>query len=92
MDIPVGENLQDHPVVYLSYLTGEASLLGGGLEADLALYQNERRGPLTSNIAEAGGFVKSRPDLKAPDIQLHMAPVMFADEGLTTLSQSPLAC
>ncbi|MBR0692572.1 GMC family oxidoreductase [Bradyrhizobium lablabi] len=83
IDLPVGENLQDHPVVYLSYLTSEASLLGSGSEADLSLFHNERRGPLTSNIAEAGGFAVSRPDLEAPDIQLHMAPIMFADEGLT---------
>jgi choline dehydrogenase len=37
---------------------------------------------LTSNVAEAGGFWKTDPGLAAPDIQFHMAPVMFVDEGL----------
>ena len=39
------------------------------------------RGPLTSNVAESGGFWRSR-DLAAPDVQFHCAPVMFVDEGL----------
>src|SRR4029450_10526644 len=39
-------------------------------------------GPLTSNVAESGGFWCSSADLPAPDLQFHCAPVMFVDEGL----------
>jgi len=34
-------------------------------------------GPLSSNIAEACAFVKSRPDLPACDLQFHLAPVEY---------------
>jgi len=37
---------------------------------------------LTSNVAEAYGFVRSRPDLDLPDLELHFAPAPFFDEGL----------
>jgi choline dehydrogenase len=51
-------------------------------EENVALLQTQGRGPLTSNIAEAGGFWRSRDGLDAPDVQFHFAPVMFAEEGL----------
>jgi choline dehydrogenase len=82
-DLPVGENLQDHPFVLLNYLTDEPSLLTAATEANLGLYQSEQCGPISSNIAEGGGFMMSRPGLDAPDIQLTMVPVMYVDEGLT---------
>jgi choline dehydrogenase-like flavoprotein len=53
VDLPVGMNLQDHPLLPMSYLTNERSLFGAGSGDDVALYQ-EGRGPLTSNIAEGG--------------------------------------
>ena len=45
-------------------------------------YLRGRRGPGTSNIAEAGGFVRSRlaPDERA-DIQFHFVPAMLDDHG-----------
>lgn len=39
-------------------------------------------GPLSSNVAESGGFWRSDPSLPAPDLQFHCAPAMFVDEGL----------
>ncbi len=38
-------------------------------------FEREGRGPLTSTIVEAGAFVRTRPELAAPDIQLHLFPV-----------------
>ena len=35
-----------------------------------------RQGPLTSNIVEAGGFVRTDPDLPAPDIQFVFMPAI----------------
>ena len=39
-------------------------------------------GPLTSNIAEAYGFVKSAPDRILPDLELLFVPALFVNEGL----------
>jgi choline dehydrogenase-like flavoprotein len=36
---------------------------------------------MTSNVAEFGGFLKTRPDLDVPDIQLHFCMAMVADHG-----------
>ena len=39
---------------------------------------------MTSNVAEAYGFIKSDPRLATPDLELLFAPVAFVDEGLAT--------
>jgi choline dehydrogenase-like flavoprotein len=61
VDLPVGTNLQDHPLLPMSYLTDERSLFRAGLADDVALYQ-KGRGPLTSNIAEGGVFLSTCGD------------------------------
>src|SRR5207247_6459167 len=81
VDLPVGENLQDHPHIGLAYLTDTETLITAQTEQNVALL-NEGRGPLTSNIGEAGGFFRTRDGLAGPDFQIHAAPVMFVDEGL----------
>jgi choline dehydrogenase-like flavoprotein len=81
-DLPVGTNLQDHPLLPMSFLTDEKSLFGAGSPGDVALYA-EGRGPLTSNIAEGGVFLSTRGNKSVPDCQFEMAPVMYFDEGLS---------
>jgi choline dehydrogenase len=77
----VGQNLQDHPASGLSWTHDEpVSLLNPLTEENLAAFLQEGRGPLTSNVAEAGGFIRSSVDLPAPDIQLHAAPALYVDE------------
>jgi choline dehydrogenase len=77
----VGQNLQDHPASGLSWAHDEpVSLLNALSEENLAAFLTEGRGPLTSNVAEAGGFIRSNPDLDAPDIQFHAAPALYVDE------------
>jgi choline dehydrogenase-like flavoprotein len=85
VDLPVGTNLQDHPLLPMSYLTDERSLLGAGSAEDVALYQ-KGRGPLTSNVAEGGVFLSTRGDENLPDCQFEMAPAMYFDEGLSAPS------
>jgi choline dehydrogenase len=81
-DLPVGENLQDHPAAGLTWTTDEPiSLFDVETEENLALFM-QGQGPLTSNVAEGGLFWRSRDDLPAPDIQFHAAPAMFIEEGL----------
>jgi choline dehydrogenase-like flavoprotein len=82
VDLPVGANLQDHPLLPIVYLTDERSLFGAGSPEDVALY-GEGRGPLTSNIAEGGAFLSTSGDERVPDCQFEMAPVMYFDEGLS---------
>jgi choline dehydrogenase len=79
----VGQNLQDHPQFWLVYAHSQpVSLLVAGQEKYQRQYAERRAGPLSSNGPEAGGFIRSRPDLVAPDLQFVSLPVMFADGGL----------
>jgi len=63
VSLPVGENLQDHPSIGVAFLTDTETLITARSEENLALLQNEGRGPLTSNIGEAGGFFRTREGL-----------------------------
>ena len=82
-NLPVGHNLQDHCMAQLNYETDGPSLYGAYTPENFELLDTEGRGPLTSNIAEAGAFFRTRPGLDAPDLQFHYAPSMFYDQGLT---------
>ena len=81
--LPVGRNLQDHCMAQLNFETDGPSLHGVFTPENFELFEKEGRGPLTSNIPEAGAFFKTRSDYDAPDVQFHYAPGMFYDEGLT---------
>jgi len=81
-DLPVGEGLQDHCMTLMNWKTDVEGLMTALTPENLELLQSEGRGPLTSNVAEAGGFVRTRPGLDAPDCQFHCAPVLFIEEGL----------
>jgi choline dehydrogenase-like flavoprotein len=74
-DLAVGRNLQDHPVVTLAWLADGESLSGAMTRENIELFEREGRGPLTSTVVESGAFVRTRPELDAPDIQLHFFPV-----------------
>jgi choline dehydrogenase-like flavoprotein len=59
--------------------------LSAGLDLFSAIgrYRRERRGLLTSNFAEAGGFVRSIPELAEPDLQLHFVIGMVDNHNRT---------
>ncbi len=79
----VGQNLADHTHDFIVYTHSEpVSLLAAGEPRHVEQFQRERRGPMTSNIPEAGGYARSRSGLQAPDLQFHAVPVMFVDGGL----------
>jgi choline dehydrogenase len=48
---------------------------------NLLSYLLFRKGMLTSNIAEAGGFIKTKDDLNAPDLEILFAPVFYMSHG-----------
>ena len=88
-DVPgVGANLQDHPyVVCIWDSVAGGSLLGADKPKFLAEWLLRRSGPLTSTVAEAFAFVRSRPGLPAPDLQYHFAPAYFNDNGFDEYDQ-----
>ena len=78
----VGENLMDHLVVPLGFDVPYDTLFAAEKPLQLVNYLLRRRGMLTSNVGEAYGFVRSRPDLDLPDLELIFAPAPFFDEGI----------
>jgi choline dehydrogenase-like flavoprotein len=83
----VGRNLQDHPDFIFGYQANRLDFLGISaagfvrLVREFRRYRAGRRGMLTTNFAESGGFLKTRPDLPAPDIQLHFVIAMVEDHA-----------
>jgi choline dehydrogenase len=81
-DLPVGDGLQDHCMTLINWKADYESLMTALTPENIELLQAEGRGPLSSNIAEAGGFIRTRPGLDGPDCQFHCAPTLFHEEGL----------
>lgn len=84
----VGRNLQDHLYATTIFRCGGDVTLDTAeslrhLPFNLLAFLAARRGPLTSIVAEAGGFVRSDPALGAPDLQFLFAPAFFIDHGFT---------
>jgi len=95
----VGENLHDHPDVVMVVdapkvtdlfglsLMGAVNMLKGIFE-----WRSRRSGPLTTNFAEAGGFIKSAPDEAIPDLQLHFVVGKLVDHGRKTVFGHGYSC
>ncbi len=77
----VGENLQDHPFNTVVCEVEAGSLGDAEHPRYLAEWLLRRSGPLTSTVAEAFAFIRSRPGLPAPDVQYHFAPAYFVKHG-----------
>jgi choline dehydrogenase-like flavoprotein len=94
----VGQNLQDHPDFIFGYSSTYPHLTGltmsgiGRILKGIGQYRRERRGPMTSNAAECGGFLKTRPDLEVPDIQLHFITAFVEDHGRKVRFGAGLSC
>ena len=80
-DLPgVGENLQDHYVMAVTYRlkAGTVSVneltKGPRFLGEVLKYAFQRKGLLTLSAAHVAAFCKSRPDLAGPDIQFHILP------------------
>ena len=82
----VGENLQDHYVITMTWrlkagtvsvneLTKGARFLG-----ETVKYLFQRKGLLSLSAAHIAAFCKSRPDLSSPDIQFHILPATMDTE------------
>jgi choline dehydrogenase len=79
----VGQNLHDHPAVPLVWHTrGTTDLAEHNNLLNFGRAKAMGSGPLVSNVGEAGAFFRSRDDLAAPDLQVHVAPTGFYDNGM----------
>jgi choline dehydrogenase len=78
----VGQHLQDHLAVDFLYrsrlptLNDQLYSWYGKLWHGMR-YVLIRRGPLSLGVNQAGGFVRSRPGLRSPNMQLFFSPVSY---------------
>ena len=99
-DLPgVGRNLHDHvdvtQVVDAPHLTdlfglsfaGVVNVVKGILE-----WRRHRKGLLTTNFAEAGGFIRSTAAEPLPDLQLHFVIGKLVDHGRKTVFGHGYSC
>lgn len=82
----VGENLQDHLEVYVQYACREPITLFSALkpwnQARIGLqWLATRRGLGASNHFESGGFIRSEPGVRYPNLQYHFMPIALSYDG-----------
>jgi choline dehydrogenase len=84
-DLPgVGENLQDHLLAGAQYECKQPiSMATAETLRNFAGYLLFKKGPLSSNIAEAGAFLKTKAELKAPDLEFLIAPTYYMNHGFS---------
>ncbi|MFI4950863.1 MAG: choline dehydrogenase [Caulobacterales bacterium] len=89
----VGANLQDHidvclswecplPITAYSMRKGLIKTLGVGLN-----YMLFGKGPGRQNFLESGAFLRSRPDLDRPDLQIHTVLAIMQDHGKVAVAK-----
>ena len=71
--------IQPAPTVY--ECTKPVSLASAESFSNLMRYMISKRGPLTSNVAEAGAFVKTSSRAQIPDLQFHFGVGYFVEHG-----------
>ena len=84
----VGQNLQDHPIVPVRFLTKRpVSLLKAKSLNNLARYLLLRRGMLCGSGVDVLAHLRTRADLPAADLQLLLMAVLWMDQGLEKPTQ-----
>jgi choline dehydrogenase-like flavoprotein len=92
LDSPgVGAQLHDHiDVIQVIDAPQLKGLFGLALSfvpraiAGIVEWRNKRSGLLTTNFAEAGGFIRSSPSEAVPDLQFHFTIAKLSDHGRQT--------
>ena len=93
----VGANLQDHldvtlswvcpqPITAYSMRKGLIKTLGVGLN-----YMLFGKGAGRQNFLESGAFLRSRPDLDRPDLQVHTVLAIMQDHGKVQVAKDGFA-
>ncbi len=90
----VGANYQDHFATRMNWrvklpVTLNEQTRGWRLGLAVANYMLRRRGILTLPSGLAHGFVKTRPDLATPDVQLYFMHASYANPAVRVLDREP---
>ncbi|MBB5684764.1 choline dehydrogenase [Sphingobium boeckii] len=86
-DLPgVGQNLQNHPLVYMTFSIDKPISLSRQLRPDRMLATGARwltthTGAGASNNVETCAFMRSDPSVAHPDVELQFIPVVVDDDG-----------
>jgi choline dehydrogenase len=86
-ELPVGENLQDHLQLRMSFKVKNAPTLNTMLDSwwskgKMALeYALFRSGPMTMPPSQMGAFVKSDPSQATPNLEYHVQPISLDKFG-----------
>jgi choline dehydrogenase-like flavoprotein len=99
-DLPgVGQHLHDHIDVvqvvdapHLKDLFGISPVGIWRAIQGIFEWRSRRSGLLTTNFAEAGGFIRSQPDEATPDLQLHFVIGKLVDHGRKTTFGHGYSC
>jgi choline dehydrogenase-like flavoprotein len=99
-DLPgVGQNLQDHADVVLVFDAPQLTeLFGLSFKGVLRVlkgireWRAHRSGMLTTNFAEAGGFIRSQAGEEIPDLQLHFVVGKLVSHGRKTTFGHGYSC
>ncbi|WP_337187105.1 choline dehydrogenase [Phenylobacterium sp.] len=88
----VGENLQDHLDVCMNWECPQPitihSLRKGVKTLFIGMdYVFRRQGLGRENMLESGAFLRSRPDLDRPDLQVHTVLAMMQDHGKVAIKK-----
>jgi choline dehydrogenase len=95
IDVPrrrrgVGGNLSDHPVLPVIWSTPRIrGLWEKAGNANLLRWQLTHRGPLTSNVAESGGFATPSPGCPRRTCSCTCCPRRTATRASTTRPSAP---
>ena len=93
----VGHNLQDHFDYTAIRRVKSSHAMGYTLSRSLRAIPDFIRylrgvGPFTSNLAEAGGFLRTSSEEPDPDIQLHFVPGLVDDHGRKVYFTAGVSC
>ena len=95
----VGKNFHDHPDFIFGYKvdpipgTFGISLKGSvDLWQQIKRYRKERRGLITTNFAECGGFIKSSVEQNLPNLQLHFVVALVDNHARTLHTGHGISC
>ncbi|MGE3245458.1 MAG: GMC family oxidoreductase [Beijerinckiaceae bacterium] len=91
----VGRNLQDHLTIRCVHASEKPDSLYDLRRIDRSFFAVaravlKREGPATSMPLEGGAFIRSRPEVEHPDLQVHFFPGVPAQNGLRVPFEKPL--
>ena len=95
----VGKNFHDHPDFIFGYKVSQIegtfglSIPGSiDLVKQIGRYRKERRGLITTNFAECGGFIKSSDEQALPNLQLHFVVALVDNHARTMHTGHGISC